>query len=151
MRTLRPDHFNQHQVEMSMRVQAYFGVYGNKAAIELIERVSRQTQFEVKELGLKRLVEHKSNEPSRWLWRTQRSNLDQDNIEAEVERLIGEVASFSAEWRQAIGQAEERCLTLIVQLNESESPNGLVFSRDTIDKLSSLEAALDVDYVSTMV
>jgi len=150
MRTLRPDHFNRYQVEMNMRVQAYFGVYGNKAAIEFIERASLQTQFVVKELGLKRSVEHKSREPSRWLWRTKRSSLDQHNIEAEVERLVGQVASFPAEWKQAIAQAEERSLTLIVQLDESDSPGGLVFSRDTIGKLSSLGAALDVDYVSAM-
>jgi hypothetical protein len=136
---------------MTMRVQAYFGVYGTRANIEQVERACGQYKFEVKELGAKRSAEQKASEPSRWLWRSMRLELDPRNIEAEVERLVGQIALLSAEWREAIAHAEERALTLIVQLDENEAPSGFSFSWNTVSGLSLLGAAFDVDYVTKMV
>lgn len=150
MRPVWTDDLNKREVEMTMRVQAYFGVYGNRDAIREVERTCGQFNFEVKELGSKRSAEQKASEPSRWLWRSIRSELDPYNVEADIEKLVGDITLLSADWRQAIARAEERALTLIVQLEENEVPSGLSLSCNTVCDLSSLGAAFDVDYVATM-
>jgi len=77
-------------------------------------------------------------------------SLDPEDLESEVERLVLSIASLSGDWKQAIAKSEDRSLTLIVQLDDDERPTSLTFSAAVISTLTSMRAALDVDYVATM-
>jgi hypothetical protein len=151
MWTVWSDHYYRHEVEVNMRAQLYFGVYGDKAVIDAIRLAAPAScEYEVKELGAKRSAEQKAQEPSRWLWRTRRKELDPANIEASVEAFLLSIRRLPPSWLEAIANAEDRSLTLIIQLDDAERPNAIVFSSGATKCLAGLGAALDVDYVSTM-
>jgi hypothetical protein len=136
---------------MNMRAQVYFGVYADRAAIESVKLLTpASVECEVKELGTKRSAEQKAQDPSHWLWRTKRRELDAMNIEADVETFLSSLQRLPPAWMQAVSKAEDRSLTLIVQLEDAEGPGGIALSANAIEALATMKAAFDVDYVSSM-
>jgi hypothetical protein len=151
MRPVWPNHPHRHEVEMNMRAQIYFGVYADETAIEAVKLATPAScECEVKELGTKRSAEQKAQEPSRWLWRTRRKELDPATIEAEVEEFLQSIRGLPPTWMDAVANAEDRSLTLIIQLGDAERPNAFALSADAAKSLASLGGAFDVDYVSNM-
>lgn len=133
-----------------MRIRAYFAALGERAPIEAIGEQAALEGSLIKELGTKRPAEHKQIEPSRWMWRTERISIGSESIEADIERFVLGLLQLSAAWKSALASSEERVLTLIVQTEDDEAPCSISLSSRTVNALSLLGGAFDIDHVTMM-
>lgn len=133
-----------------MRIRAYFAALGERDPIEAIGEQATLERSVIKELGTKRPAENKQMEPSRWMWRTERIAISPESIEADLEQFVLGLLQLGAAWKNALAFSEERVLTLIVQTEDNEAPANISLSSRTVNALSSLGAAFDMDHVTLM-
>jgi hypothetical protein len=133
-----------------VRIQAYFGVIGSHENVQYVARHANLQTAVVKELGTRRPRSHKLIEQARWIWRTERTPVNPAEIETQLEQIVLGLLKLPVEWKSAIADAEERVFTLIVQTEEGETPSSISLSTLSVNALSILGAAFDIDHVTQM-
>jgi hypothetical protein len=124
-------------------------VYGDEQSIQTLHRVN-VGNAEIKELGTKRSPESRAKEPSRWIWRTKRVSIDPAELEEQLASFTSNLINLPDEWRRAALSADERSLTMIVQLDAGSAMESVSLSATTIQDLAVLNASFDIDCVSMM-
>jgi hypothetical protein len=133
-----------------VRIRAYFAVIGAESTVRKFGQMTSRERIVIKELGGKRPLAEQAREPSLWTWRTERVALDPEDLEKELERFASSLVELEGPLGASRPDPIETVLTLIVHLDEKESPMSLSMSSRTVRELSSLKAAFDVDFVSVM-
>ncbi len=126
-----------------MRVYAYLRAAGDEQTIRSLHEATN-----IPGASVKQLKAHKSpsNDEMWWSWQTGYSDLNQDEVDRGVQKILEEYKPFFPAIKRFRGDADLN-LELVVLLKEGERAPGVYLSAESIALLKDLGAGLDNDVV----
>lgn len=126
-----------------MHVEAYIRVVGDEAIIRAIQVETNLPNASIKPL---KAPKDPSGEEMWWVWRTERTRIDDDKLDDGLRALLEahrSIFPFIKKHQQETGIY----LEVITQYEEGEEPQGLCLSAETVQLISEMGGALDNDVV----
>jgi hypothetical protein len=128
-----------------VHIQAYLRVLSDENTIRAIHAEAGLPKANIKQLKARRGV---AGENKWWNWETARTPIDIDNPDEGLKALLYFHRPIFPVIRKYCGPETDVYLELVAQYEENEEPQGLYLSSETVQLLSEMGAALDLDVVT---